>query len=149
MNKEVIKREYMEMYDSLVAKIDNELQKLTESTFFVDSISFNIVDNVIKMDVNSLLERSKIIISSDNVSDDERKELKEKDKRIKEKIVSLKSLMIKNYNSSLYYVRQKKDTLLSNVSDFDDLVSRVESINIPDDVNSERINYRTNVSKRI
>ena len=88
MNKEVIKREYMEMYDSLVAKIDNELQKLTESTFFVDSISFNIVDNVIKMDVNSLLERSKIIISSDNVSDDERKELEEKDKRIKEKIVS-------------------------------------------------------------
>ena len=149
MNKEVIKREYMEMYDSLVAKIDNELKKLTESTFFVDSISFNIVDNVIKMDVNSLLERSKIIISSDNVSDDERKELKEKDKRIKEKIVSLKSLMIKNYNSSLYYVRQKKDTLLSNVSDFGDLVSRVESINIPDDVNSERINYRTNVSKRI
>ena len=73
MNKEVIKREYMEMYDSLVAKIDNELKKLTESTFFVDSISFNIVDNVIKMDVNSLLERSKIIISSDNVSDDERK----------------------------------------------------------------------------
>ena len=149
MNKEVIKREYMEMYDSLVAKIDNELQKLTESTFFVDSISFNIVDNVIKMDVNSLLERSKIIISSDNASDDERKELQEKDKRIKEKIVSLKSLMIKNYNSSLYYVRQKKDTLLSNVSDFGDLVSRVESINIPDDVNSERINYRTNLSKRI
>ena len=47
MNKEVIKREYMEMYDSLVAKIDNELQKLTESTFFVDSISFNIVDNAV------------------------------------------------------------------------------------------------------
>lgn len=149
MNIETVKQEYMTMYDSLVAKIDNELQKLIESTFFVDSISFNIVDNVIKMDVNSLLERSKIIISSDNVSDDERKELEEKDKRIKEKIVSLKSLMIKNYNSSLYYVRQKKDTLLSNVSDFGDLVSRVESINIPDDVNSERINYRTNVSKRI
>ena len=149
MNIKEIKSEYMEKYKSLVKKIENELQKLTESTFFVDSVSFNIVDNVIRKDVGSLLDSSKIIRSSDNVSDDEIKELKEKDKRIKDMIANLKFLMINNYNARLYYIRQIRDEALNEVSSDVELTTRIRDINIPDNVNSNRIDYRTNISKRV
>ena len=47
MNIETVKQEYMTMYDSLKRKIEDELKKFTYSTFFVDSQSFGIVDNII------------------------------------------------------------------------------------------------------
>lgn len=148
MNIEIIKHEYMNMYDSLKKKIEDELKKFTDSTFFVDDISLNIVDNIIKTDVNSLLERTKIIYSS-NIDEEEKNQFKEYDSRIKEMIARFKSLMINNYNARLAYVRQIKDEALNDVSKYDDLVKRIQDIGIPDDVVSDRINYRTNISKRI
>ena len=56
MNIETVKQEYMTMYDSLKRKIEDELKKFTYSTFFVDSQSFDIVDNIIKTDVSALFD---------------------------------------------------------------------------------------------
>lgn len=146
MNIEVIKQEYMTMYDSLKRKIDDELKKFTHSTFFVDSQSFGIVDNVIKTDVSALFERSKIIIAS---NDDDKNIYRENDSRIKDMIANLKSLMINNYNARLYYIRQIRDEALNEVSNDVELTARIRDINIPDNVNSNGINYRTNISKRV
>ena len=96
MNIETVKQEYMIMYDSLKRKIEDELKKFTYSTFFVDSQSFGIVDNIIKTDVSALFERSKIISAS---NDDDKNTYRENDSRIKDMIANLKSLMINNYNA--------------------------------------------------
>lgn len=146
MNIETVKQEYMTMYDSLKRKIDDELKKFTYSTFFVDSQSFGIVDNVIKTDVSALFERSKIIIES---NDNDKNIYRENDSRIKDMIANLKSLMINNYNARLYYIRQIRDEALNEVSNDVELTARIRDINIPDNVNSNGINYRTNISKRV
>lgn len=146
MNIETVKQEYMTMYDSLKRKIEDELKKFTYSTFFVDSQSFGIVDNVIKTDVSALFERSKIIIAS---NDDDKNIYRENDSRIKDMIANLKSLMINNYNARLYYIRQIRDEALNEVSNDVELTARIRDINIPDNVNSNGINYRTNISKRV
>ena len=146
MNIETIKQEYMTMYDSLKRKIEDELKKFTYSTFFVDSQSFGIVDNIIKTDVSSLFERSKIISAS---NDDDKNTYRENDSRIKDMIANLKSLMINNYNARLYYIRQIRDEALNEVSSDVELTARIRDINIPDNVNSNGINYRTNISKRV
>ena len=146
MNIETVKQEYMTMYDSLKRKIEDELKKFTYSTFFVDSQSFGIVDNIIKTDVSSLFERSKIISAS---NDDDKNTYRENDSRIKDMIANLKSLMINNYNARLYYIRQIRDEALNEVSSDVELTARIRDINIPDNVNSNGINYRTNISKRV
>lgn len=146
MNIETIKQEYMTMYDSLKRKIEDELKKFTYSTFFVDSQSFGIVDNIIKTDVSALFERSKIISAS---NDDDKNSYRENDSRIKDMIANLKFLMINNYNARLYYIRQVRDEALNEVSSDVELTARIRDINIPDNVNSNGINYRTNISKRV
>ena len=146
MNIETVKQEYMTMYDSLKRKIEDELKKFTYSTFFVDSQSFGIVDNIIKTDVSALFERSKIISAS---NDDDKNTYRENDSRIKDMIANLKSLMINNYNARLYYIRQIRDEALNEVSSDVELTARIRDINIPDNVNSNGINYRTNISKRV
>lgn len=146
MNIETVKQEYMTMYDSLKRKIEDELKKFTYSTFFVDSQSFGIVDNIIKTDVSALFERSKIISAS---NDDDKNTYRENDSRIKDMIANLKSLMINNYNARLYYIRQVRDEALNEVSSDVELTARIRDINIPDNVNSNGINYRTNISKRV
>lgn len=146
MNIETIKQEYMTMYDSLKRKIEDELKKFTYSTFFVDSQSFGIVDNIIKTDVSALFERSKIISAS---NDDDKNTYRENDSRIKDMIANLKFLMINNYNARLYYIRQARDEALNEVSSDVELTARIRDINIPDNVNSNGINYRTNISKRV
>ena len=146
MNIETVKQEYMTMYDSLKRKIEDELKKFTYSTFFVDSQSFGIVDNIIKTDVSSLFERSKIISAS---NDDDKNTYRENDSRIKDMIANLKFLMINNYNARLYYIRQARDEALNEVSSDVELTARIRDINIPDNVNSNGINYRTNISKRV
>ena len=146
MNIETVKQEYMIMYDSLKRKIEDELKKFTYSTFFVDSQSFGIVDNIIKTDVSALFERSKIISAS---NDDDKNTYRENDSRIKDMIANLKSLMINNYNARLYYIRQIRDEALNEVSSDVELTARIRDINIPDNVNSNGINYRTNISKRV
>ena len=146
MNIETVKQEYMTMYDSLKRKIEDELKKFTYSTFFVDSQSFDIVDNIIKTDVSALFERSKIISAS---NDDDKNTYRENDSRIKDMIANLKSLMINNYNARLYYIRQIRDEALNEVSNDVELTARIRDINIPDNVNSNGINYRTNISKRV
>ena len=146
MNIETVKQEYMTMYDSLKRKIEDELKKFTYSTFFVDSQSFGIVDNIIKTDVSALFERSKIISAS---NDDDKNTYRENDSRIKDMIANLKFLMINNYNARLYYIRQVRDEALNEVSSDVELTARIRDINIPDNVNSNGINYRTNISKRV
>lgn len=146
MNIETVKQEYMTMYDSLKRKIENELKKFTYSTFFVDSQSFGIVDNIIKTDVNALFERSKIISAS---NDDDKNTYRENGSRIKDMIANLKFLMINNYNARLYYIRQVRDEALNEVSSDVELTARIRDINIPDNVNNNGINYRTNISKRV
>lgn len=146
MNIETVKQEYMTMYDSLKRKIEDELKKFTYSTFFVDSQSFDIVDNIIKTDVSALFERSKIISAS---NDDDKNTYRENDSRIKDMIANLKFLMINNYNARLDYIRQVRDEALNEVSSDVELTARIRDINIPDNVNSNGINYRTNISKRV
>lgn len=146
MNIETVKQEYMTMYDSLKRKIEDELKKFTYSTFFVDSQSFGIVDNIIKTDVSALFERSKIISAS---NDDDKNTYRENDSRIKDMIANLKFLMINNYNARLDYIRQVRDETLNEVSSDVELTARIRDINIPDNVNSNGINYRTNISKRV
>lgn len=146
MNIETVKQEYMTMYDSLKRKIEDELKKFTYSTFFVDSQSFDIVDNIIKTDVSALFERSKIISAS---NDDDKNTYRENDSRIKDMIANLKFLMINNYNARLDYIRQFRDEALNEVSSDVELTARIRDINIPDNVNSNGINYRTNISKRV
>lgn len=146
MNIETVKQEYMTMYDSLKRKIEDELKKFTYSTFFVDSQSFGIVDNIIKTDVSALFERSKLISAS---NDDDKNTYRENDSRIKDMIANLKFLMINNYNARLDYIRQVRDEALNEVSSDVELTARIIDINIPDNVNSNGINYRTNISKRV
>ena len=146
MNIETVKQEYMTMYDSLKRKIEDELKKFTYSTFFVDSQSFGIVDNIIKTDVSALFERSKLISAS---NDDDKNTYRENDSRIKDMIANLKFLMINNYNARLDYIRQVRDETLNEVSSDVELTARIRDINIPDNVNSNGINYRTNISKRV
>lgn len=146
MNIETVKQEYMTMYDSLKRKIEDELKKFTYSTFFVDSQSFGIVDNIIKTDVSALFERSKLISAS---NDDDKNTYRENDSRIKDMIANLKFLMINNYNARLDYIRQVRDEALNEVSSDVELTARIRDINIPDNVNSNGINYRTNISKRV
>lgn len=146
MNIETVKQEYMTMYDSLKRKIEDELKKFTYSTFFVDSQSFDIVDNIIKTDVSALFERSKLISAS---NDDDKNTYRENDSRIKDMIANLKFLMINNYNARLDYIRQVRDEALNEVSSDVELTARIRDINIPDNVNSNGINYRTNISKRV
>ena len=146
MNIETVKQEYMTMYDSLKRKIEDELKKFTYSTFFVDSQSFGIVDNIIKTDVSALFERSKLISAS---NDDDKNTYRENDSRIKDMIANLKFLMINNYNARLDYIRQVRDESLNEVSSDVELTARIRDINIPDNVNSNGINYRTNISKRV
>ena len=146
MNIETVKQEYMTMYDSLKRKIEDELKKFTYSTFFVDSQSFGIVDNIIKTDVSALFERSKIISAS---NDDDKNTYRENDSRIKDMIANLKFLMINNYNARLDYIRQVRYEALNEVSSDVELTARIRDINIPDNVNSNGINYRTNISKRV
>lgn len=146
MNIETVKQEYMTMYDSLKRKIEDELKKFTYSTFFVDSQSFDIVDNIIKTDVSALFERSKIISAS---NDDDKNTYIENGSRIKDMIANLKFLMINNYNARLDYIRQVRDEALNEVSSDVELTARIRDINIPDNVNSNGINYRTNISKRV
>lgn len=146
MNIETVKQEYMTMYDSLKRKIEDELKKFTYSTFFVDSQSFGIVDNIIKTDVSALFERSKLISAS---NDDDKNTYRENDSRIKDMIANLKFLMINNYNARLDYIRQVRDEVLNEVSSDVELTARIRDINIPDNVNSNGINYRTNISKRV
>ena len=146
MNIETVKQEYMTMYDSLKRKIEDELKKFTYSTFFVDSQSFGIVDNIIKTDVSALFERSKIISAS---NDDDKNTYRENDSRIKDMIANLKFLMINNYNARLDYIRQVRDEALNEVSSDVELTARIRDINIPDNVNSNGINYITNISKRV
>lgn len=146
MNIETVKQEYMTMYDSLKRKIEDELKKFTYSTFFVDSQSFGIVDNIIKTDVSALFERSKLISAS---NDNDKNTYRENDSRIKDMIANLKFLMINNYNARLDYIRQVRDEALNEVSSDVELTARIRDINIPDNVNSNGINYRTNISKRV
>lgn len=146
MNIETVKQEYMTMYDSLKRKIEDELKKFTYSTFFVDSQSFGIVDNIIKTDVSALFERSKLISAS---NDNDKNTYRENDSRIKDMIANLKFLMINNYNARLDYIRQVRDETLNEVSSDVELTARIRDINIPDNVNSNGINYRTNISKRV